>query len=163
MAPRNKVIFLPFWRVFSTRESSPTPQPLWSQGTSSTPSQNQGRPNTDDDIHREARAQEPINEETAVPLKDNNLFYKNGNPKPPPTGRLLIRGLTSKERKRPGGREKDRRRDRRLGSPAEVLKKLNPEIAERTNEVDDPIQTDGDASSEPPTQHLKSPRKWQRK
>jgi len=120
----------------------------------STPSQNQGRPDTDDDIHREARAQEPINEETAVPLQDNNLFYKNGNPKPPSTERLLIRGLTSKARKRPGGRKKDRRRNRRRGSPAKVLKELNFEIAERTNEVNDHIQTDGDASSEPPTQHM---------
>jgi len=91
--------------------------------------------------------------------------------------------------KRPGGRKKDRRRNRRRGSPAEVIKELNPEIAERTNELDDPIQilnpardrmllfsfikhavgmkniethTEpihktnhlGDASSEPPTQHM---------
>jgi len=118
----------------------------------STPSQNQGRPDTDDDIHREARAQEPINEETAVLLQDNNLFYKNGNPKPPSTERLLIRGLTSKARKRPGGRKRDRWQKWRRGPPDEALKELNPEIAERTNEVDDPIQTDGDASSEPPTQ-----------
>jgi len=109
--------------------------------SSSTLSQTQGRPTTDDDIHQEASAQKPINEEIAVPLKDNNLFYKNGNPKPPSTGRLLMRGLTTKERKRPGGRKKDRRRDQRRGSPAEVLKVLHPEIAERTNEVDDPIQT----------------------
>jgi len=68
--------------------------------------------------------------------------------------RLLIRGLTSNERKHPGGRGKDRRRDRRRGSPAEALKDFNPEIAERTNEAEDPIQTDGDASCEPPTQHV---------
>jgi len=46
---------------------------------SSTISQNQGRPTTDDDIHQAASAQEPIYKEIAVPLKDNNLFYKNGN------------------------------------------------------------------------------------
>ena len=109
--------------------------------SSSTLSPNQGRPTTDDDIHQEATAQEPINKEIAVPMKDNNLFYKNGNPKTPSTGRLLIRGLTSRERKRPGGRKKDRRRDRRRGFPAEVLKELNSETAERTNKVDDPIQT----------------------
>ena len=109
--------------------------------SSFTLSQNQERPRTDNDIHQEASAQEPTYEEIAVPLKDNNLFYKNGNPKPPSTGRLLIRGLTSRDRKRPPGRKKDRRRDRRRGSPAEVLKEPNPEITEKTNEGDDPIQT----------------------
>ena len=108
----------------------------------STPSQILGRPKIDADIHREARAQDPIiNEETAVPPIDNNFFYKNGNPKTPSTGRLFIRGLTSKERKRPGGRKKDRWGVRRCGSPAEALKELNPEIDERTNAVDDPIQS----------------------
>jgi len=109
--------------------------------SSSTLSQNQERPRTNDDIHQEASAQEPTYEEIAVPLKDNNLFYKNGNPKPPSTGRLLIRVLTNRDRKRPGGRKKDRRRDRRRGSPVEVLKELNPEIPEKTNEGDDPTQT----------------------
>jgi len=159
----------------------------------STLSQNQGRPTTNDEIYQEASAQDPINEGIAVSLKDNNLFYKNGNPKPLSTGRLpirgLTRGLTSRERKRPGWRKKDRRRDRRRGTPAEGPKALNPETAERTNEEDDPIQTlnldrdrmllfsfiqyavgiknretytglihntnhIGDASSEPPTQHM---------
>jgi len=111
----------------------------------STLSQNQGRPTTNDEIYQEASAQDPINEGIAVPLKDNNLFYKNGKPKPLSTGRLpirgLTRGLTSRERKRPGRRKKDRRRDRRRGTPADGPKALNPETAERTNEEDDPIQT----------------------
>jgi len=108
--------------------------------SSSTLSQNQERPRTNDDIHQEASAQEPIYEEIAVPLKDNGLFYKNGNPKPLSTGRLPRRGLTSRERKRPGGRKKDRRRDRRHGSPVEAPKEFNPEIPEKTNEGDDPTQ-----------------------
>jgi len=74
-------------------------------------------------------------------LKDNSLFYKNGNPKPPSTGRLPIRGLTSRERKGPGGRNNGKRRDRSRGIPVEGPKELNPETAERTNEEYDPIQT----------------------
>jgi len=46
----------------------------------STLSQNQERPRATDNIHREASAQEPTYEEIAAPLKDNDLFYKNGNP-----------------------------------------------------------------------------------
>jgi len=146
----------------------------------STLSQNHGKPTTNDEIYQEAIIQEPIDERTAVPLKDNILFYKNRNPKPPSTWRLPIRGLTRRERKRPGGRKKDRRRDQRLGTPTEGPKELNPETAERTNEEDDPIQTlnvdrdkiilfsfikyavgkknretqTGLISSEPPTQHM---------
>ena len=107
----------------------------------STLSQNQGRPKTNYEIYQEVITQDPIDERIAVPLKDNSLFYKNGNPKPPSTGRLPIRGLTSRERKRPGGRNKGRRRDRSRGIPAEGPKELNPETAERTNKEDDPIQT----------------------
>jgi len=106
----------------------------------STLSQNQERPRANDDIHQEASAQEPSYEEIAAPLKDNDLSYKNGNSKPPSTGRLPNRGLTSRERKRPGGRKKDRRRDRRRGPPAEVLKESNPAIPDKTNKGDDPTQ-----------------------
>ena len=108
--------------------------------SSTTPSQNQERPRINDDIHQKASAQEPTYEEIVVPLKDNNLFYKNGNPKPPSTGRLLIRVLTNRNRKHPGGRKKDRQRDRRRGSPVAVLKESTPESPERTNEGADPFQ-----------------------
>jgi len=56
--------------------------------------QNQGRPDTNDDSHGGARAQEPIHKETDVIPHGNNLFYKNGNPKPIPTARPLSRGPT---------------------------------------------------------------------
>jgi len=165
-----------FYRTPPIRESSPTLEPSWSQGTrksrnnqarlasrrqapeaseiarnvsinslattsTSTPSQNLGGPNKNDDIHREVRAQRLTHEATAVPLQDDNLFYKNGKPKPPPSGRLFIRVLTSKARKRPGGRNKDRRRNRNCGSPAEVPKEFNPETVEQTKKGDEPIQT----------------------
>jgi len=48
--------------------------------------------------------------------------------------------LTSRERKRLGGRKKDRRRNRRRGSPVEILKEFNPAIPDKTNEGDDPTQ-----------------------
>jgi len=124
--------------------------------SSFTLSQCQEKPRTDDDIHQEARAQEPTYEERAVPFKDNDLFYKNGNPKPPSSGRLPNRGLTSRERKRPGSRKKDRRRDRRRRPNVEVLKEFNPETPEETNKGDEPTQPLNPArngSSEPPTQH----------
>jgi len=46
------------------------------------PSENQGRP-THDVIYQEASTQELNTAGKAVPLIDNNLFYTNGNPKPP--------------------------------------------------------------------------------
>jgi len=48
--------------------------------------------------------------------------------------------VTNRNRKRPGGRKQDRRRDRRRGSTVEVPKELTPEIPETTNEADDPSQ-----------------------
>jgi len=106
-----------------------------------TPSQNQVRRKTEDEIHQKEITQDPIDERKAVPLRDSSLFYKNGNPKPPPTGRLLIRVLTSGKGKRSGGRKKGGRRDRSRGIPAEGPKEPSPETAERTNKEDDPIQT----------------------
>jgi len=53
--------------------------------------------------------------------------------------RPRIRGLTSRERKRPEERAKDSRRDRRRGTPEEGPKEVNFEIVERINEEDDSI------------------------
>jgi len=122
--------------------------------SSSTLSQNQERPRAIDDIHQEDSALEPTYEEIAAPLKDNDLFYKNGNPKPPSTGRLPNRGLTSRERKRPGGRKKDGRRDRRRGSNVEVPKGFNPETPKKTNKGDKPTQLSTLLATEAPNSQL---------
>jgi len=121
----------------------------------STLSQHQERPRASVDIHQEASAQEPTYEEIAAPLKDNELFYKNGKPKPPSTGRLPNRGLTSIERKRPGGRKKDRRRDRGRRSNVEVPKGFNSETPEKTHKGDEltqPLNPTRNRSSELPIQ-----------
>jgi len=105
----------------------------------STPSQSQEIPRENDNIHQEPGAQEPTHEDTAAPLRDDDFFYKNGNPKPPSTGRLLIR-VIKRNRKRPGGRKQDRRRNKRRGSTVVDLKEITPEIPEMTNEAVEPSQ-----------------------
>jgi len=88
--------------------------------------QNQGRPDTNDDSHGGARAQEPIHKETEAIPHENNLFYRNGNPKPPSTARPLPRGPTKNTRKHLGGRKRNRRRNRRSRPSDEASKE--PEI-----------------------------------
>ena len=104
----------------------------------STPSQSQEILRENDNIHQDPGAQEPTHKKTAAPLRDND-FYKNGNPNPPPTGRLLIR-VIKRNRKRPGGRKQDRRRNKRRGSTVVDLKEITPEIPEMTNEAVEPSQ-----------------------
>jgi len=106
----------------------------------STLSQHQERTRASNGILKEAIIQEPTPDEIVAPLQDNDLFYKNGHHKPTPTGRLPTRGLTSRERKRPRGRKKDRRRDRGCRSNVEVPKGFNPETPEKTNIGDEPSQ-----------------------
>ena len=83
----------------------------------------QGRPDTNAD---RAGAQEPTHKETDVTPHDNNLFYKNGNPKTNPTARPLPRGPTIKTRKRQGGRKRNRRRNRRGRPSDEVFQGTQP-------------------------------------
>jgi len=52
----------------------------------STPSQSQEILRDNDNNHQDPGAQEPTQEETAAPLRDNYFSYKNGNIKPPSTG-----------------------------------------------------------------------------
>ena len=88
----------------------------------------QGRPDTNAD---RAGAQELTRKETDVTPHDNNLFYKNGNPKTSPNARPLPRGPTSKTRKRQGGRKRNRRRNRRGRPSDEASKELNLTTTER--------------------------------
>jgi len=105
----------------------------------STPSQSQEILRDNDNTHQDPGAQEPTHGETAAPLRDNDFFYKNGNPKPPSTGRLLIR-LIKRKRKRPRGRKQERRRDKRHGSTVVDPKEITLEIPETTNEAAEPSQ-----------------------
>jgi len=86
--------------------------------TAPSPNQKQGRPVTN--LGVPSVSQGPNLTETEAIPHDNNLFYKNGNPKPITnmTARPRARGLTSKERKRQGGRKRNRRRNRR-GRPSD--------------------------------------------
>ena len=103
-------------------------------------SQYQKRTRASIDILKEDSIQEPTPEEKVVPLQDNELFYKNGQPKPNSTARLPTRGLTSRVRKRPRGRKRDRRRERGCRSNVDVPKGLNPETSEKINMEDEPSQ-----------------------
>jgi len=72
--------------------------------------------------------QGPNPSETEAISHDDNLFYKNGKPKPitKAIARPRVRGLTSKARKRLGGRKRNRRRNQRGLPSDEVSKESNP-------------------------------------
>ena len=78
------------------------------------------------------------------------------NPRPTTnlTVRPLPRGLTSKARKRQGGRKGNRRRNRRGRPSVKVSKEPNPTTTERTQGGDDPTHTESDAISLSPHQHM---------
>jgi len=104
----------------------------------STHSPKQGKSKAEDEIDKDEMTEDPVDERTAVPLKDSSLFYSNGNPKPTPTGRLLIRELTSVKAKRSGGRRKGRRRNRSRRRPAEDPGEPSPDIADRDKTENEP-------------------------
>jgi len=124
----------------------------------STLSQHQERTRASNDILEGKNfIQEPTPEEIVVPLRDKDLFYKNGQPKPTPTARIPMRGLTSRERKRPRGRKRDRRRKRGWASNVVVPKGPNPETPEKTNMGEEPSQPPNPAcyrSPDLPTQQI---------
>ena len=130
-----------FWRLHCRKKevnaevSSPGTTPL------PTPSQNQVRRKTEDEIYQKENTQDPVDERIAVPLRDSSLYYKNGNPRPASKGRLLIRVLTSGKVKRSGGRRKGRKRNSCRGIPDVRPGVPNPETAEGENTEDDLIQT----------------------
>jgi len=102
------------------------------------PDPRQGRPDTN--LGVPSISQGPTLTETEATLHDNNLFYRNGNPKPKidPTARPLARGLTSKARKRLGGRKRNRRRNQRGRPSDEVSKEPNPTILRGHREETNP-------------------------
>jgi len=111
----------------------------------------QGRPDTNAD---RAGAQALTHKETDVTPHDNNLFYKNGNPRTNLTARPLPCGRTSKARKRQGGRKRNRRRNRRDRPSDEASVELNPTTTERSQQADDPTQTGSDAIPLFPHQYI---------
>jgi len=118
--------------------------------TAPSPNQKQGRPVTN--LGVPFVSQGPNLTEMEATLYDNNLFYRNGNPKP--TTNLTARRLTSKARKRQGGRKRNRRRNRRGRPSDEVSKEPNPTTTERTQGADEPTQTGSDAIPPSPCQHM---------
>jgi len=108
--------------------------------TATSPNHKQERPDTN--LGVPSISQGPALTEIEATLHDNNLFYRNGNPKPKidPTARPLARGLTSKARKRLGGRKRNRRRNKRGRPSDEVSKEPNPTTTERTQGGDEPPQ-----------------------
>ena len=82
---------------------------LRDKATAPSPSPIQGPP--DANLEVLSMSQGPALIANEATLYDHNLFYRNGNPKPKidPTARPLPRGLTSKARKRLGGRKSNRR------------------------------------------------------
>ena len=106
----------------------------------STHSQHRARPTATDEIHQMASAPKPAFEEIgSAPLRDKDLFYTNGNPKPPSTGRLLIRAA-KRNRKRPRGRKQERKRAKRRELTIVDLEENTPETLETTTEAAEPSQ-----------------------
>jgi len=98
------------------------------------------RPRATDEIHQVASAQKPTFEEIgSAPLRDKDLFYTNGNPKPPSTGRLLIRAV-QRNRKRPRGRKQERKRAKRRELTIVDPEENTPETPETTTEAAEPSQ-----------------------
>jgi len=131
------------------KKEAATTSPL-AQASAPSPNQDQGRLDTKaDSLEGQGRpvtnaARSPTHKETDVIPHDNNLFYKNGNPKPNLPARPLPRGLTSKARKCQGGRNRNRRRNRR-GRQSGAAKELYPTTTERAQGGDEPTQTGSDA------------------
>jgi len=127
---------------------------LRDKATAPSPNQKQGRPDTNPGVP--SMSQGPALTGTATTLHDNSLFYRNGNPKPKidPTARPLPRGLTSKERKRLGGRKRNRRRNQRGRSSDEASKAPNLTATEKTQGEDEPTLTGNDAISLSRCQHM---------
>jgi len=136
-------------RAIAGKEKTETTSPRVNV-TAPSPNQKQG-PDTNLGV-----SQEPTLTETNATLHDNSLFYKNGNPKPKtnPIVRPLPRGLTSRARKRQGGRKRKRRRNRHGRPSDEASQELNPTTTERTQGGDDPTQTRSDAIPLSPHQHM---------
>jgi len=106
----------------------------------STLSQHQVRPRAMDEIHQVASAPEPTFEKIgSAPLRDKDLFYTNGNLKPPSTGRLLIR-VVKRNRKRLRGRKQERKRTKCRGFTIVDLEDNTPETPETTTEAVEPSQ-----------------------
>ena len=97
-----------------------------------------GRPYADLGVPSLSQAPPPI--AGVATLYDHNLYYRNGNPKPriDPTARPLPRGLTSKARKRLGGRKSNRRRNKRGRPSNEVSKAPNFTTTKRHREETNP-------------------------
>ena len=94
-------------RAIEAKEQIATTSPR-DNVTAPIPNPKQGRPDTI--LGVPSVSQGPSLAETDATLRDNNLFYRNGNPRPKInlTARPLPRGLTSKARKRQGeGKETD--------------------------------------------------------
>ena len=108
------------------------------------PSQEPGRPETDLGAPSMPQASPPI--AGATISYDHNLCYRNGNPKPKidPTARPLPRGLTSKARKRLGGRNSKRRRNKRRRPPCEDPVASNTATINTRQGGDEPTLTGSD-------------------
>jgi len=83
-----------------------------------THSPKQGKRKKEDEIDEDETTYNPGDKRTEVPPRDSSLFYSNGNPKPIPTGRLLIRKPKSRQAKRLGRRGKGRGGKRFRGGPS---------------------------------------------
>ena len=118
------------------------------------PSQEPGRPETDLGAPSMPQASPPIAGETIS--YDHNLYYRNGNPKPKidPTARPLPRGLTSKARKRLGGRNSKRRRNKRRRPSCEDPVASNTATIDTRQGGDEPTLIGSDIILPSPGQHM---------
>jgi len=87
--------------------------------------------------HRErTRARiKPTPEEAVSSPRDKDRFHKSE-----PTAQIPKRGFTSRDRKRPGSRKRDRRREQERKSNVVALKEPNPETPERIIGREEPSQ-----------------------
>jgi len=124
-------------RVFSTTEiakrvdirpTATVPRSTLSQHRESTRARN-------DILEARNSIQKPTPEELVIPFRDKDLFYN-----PDQTERIPKRSLTSRERKRPRGRKRDRRQEHGWTSNVVTPKEPNPETPEKTKVGEEPSQ-----------------------
>ena len=141
----------------STKRADIRPTTTASRTTLSQP---QEKPRARKDILEKRKfTQEPTPAKLVVPPREEDLLYKKGQPEPGPTARIPKRGPTSKERKRPRNKNRDRRREQSWTSKAMAPNEPNPRNLKKLTMGEELLQFSNQAGykrPELPTQHTDS-------